>query len=384
MTRTLPSPAVQEAITVPLRCGALSLRVEQADVPLGELCGFASRRSRKRGFLIVSKVLGKHVPVRPSQMDRVHRLLARKVAAAEGPVVLVALAETATGLGHGIFERLLHLTGRADVLFLHTTRYRLGRPPAITFDESHSHATEHLLYEPVDAEDVRLFRTARTLLLVDDEISTGRTLVNLARAYRRVNPQLRSVRLVSITDWLGADRRAEIGEEVGLPVGFDHVLRGTFTFTEDPAFDPGLVPDVTGRGEAKDAYLPLNVGRLGLRRRLEPDLDALLAGAGVREGERMLVLGTGEFAHLPYRLALRLEEAGGDVWYQSTTRSPVLVGGDVASAVEFVDNYHDGIPNYVYNVAGRRYDRILVGYETRPLPGAHRLPELLGAVPVFF
>ncbi len=34
--------------------------------------------------------------------------------------------------------------------------------------------------------------------------------------------------------------------------------------------------------------------------------------------------------------------------------------------------------------AGRRYDRVLVCYETRPLPAAHRLPEVLNARPVFF
>jgi Phosphoribosyl transferase/TRSP domain C terminus to PRTase_2 len=370
--------------TVHLPCGTLTLSVDHAEMPLDELCGFGSRRNRKRAFLIVSKVLGKHIPVRPSLMDRVHCLLAQKLGGIEGPVVLIALAETATGLGHGIFERLLESTGRQDVLFLHTTRYRLNRSLAFSFDETHSHAPEHLLYQPADPEDARLFRSARTLVLVDDEISTGRTLVNLARACIATNPHICSVRLVSITDWLPPGRRAEVCAHLGLPVSFDHLLRGTFTFEPNPEFHPGPIPEVNGSASHKDAVLPGNHGRLGLRGRLTPDLNGLLNGAGPHPGERVLVLGTGEFSHLPYRLALSLEKRGCDVRFQSTTRSPVLVGGDIGSALEFVDNYHDGIPNYVYNVAGRDYDRILIGYETRWLPGAHRLPELLGGQPILF
>src|SRR5437588_12571629 len=85
-----------------LRSGRLHLRVETADFALEELCGFASRRSRKRGFVFVSKVLGKHCPVRPRVMAETHQRLAAKIVASPngqdapllpGPGVLVALAE---------------------------------------------------------------------------------------------------------------------------------------------------------------------------------------------------------------------------------------------------------------------------------------------------
>ena len=62
----------------------------------------------------------------------------------------------------------------------------------------------------------------------------------------------------------------------------------------------------------------------------------------------------------------------------------MLVGEGIASALEFIDNYHDEIPNYVYNVDPTRYDRILIGYETQPLPASHQLAKQLGATPLFF
>lgn len=380
----MPHDPPPHAAAVRLRSGTLRLRVEQAEVELDALCGYASRRSRKRGFVFVSKVLGKHHPVRPARMADTYARLARKLAGLPGPAVLVALAETATGLGRGVYEAWVRATGRRDLLFTQTTRYRLRRPPALTFDESHSHATEHLLYEPADPAHADLFRRASTLVLVDDEITTGRTLAGLVAAYRRLNPRLGSVHLVCLTDWMGRDRRAELAAELGVPAGFHSLLRGDYTFDPDPAFDPGPIPDVTGAGGFKDDYLPVDFGRLGCVGLLTPDLDGMTRAAGLRPGDRVLVLGTGEFAYPPYLLARHLQTRGWDTHFQTTTRSPLMTGAALATALEFVDNYHDGIPNYVYNVVSNEYDRVLVGYETRPLPAAHVLPDALGATAVMF
>jgi hypothetical protein len=370
--------------TIRLRAGTLRLRVDRAESGLSELCGFASRRSRKRGFVFVSKVLGKHYPVRPGRMAQTHRLLAAKLAHLPGPALLVGLAETATGLGQGVHEWWLRDTGRDDVLFVPTTRYRLRHPVALGFEESHSHAVDHLVYQPACPENLRLFREARTLVLVDDEISTGRTLANLAAAYRRLNPCLSSLHLVCLTDWLGAQRRDEVTLRAGLPTEVHSLLSGEYAFESNPAFDPGPIPDVSGRGDFKDDYLPADHQRLGSRELARPDLDGLVRASGVRPGERLLVLGSGEFAYPPYLLARRLEAAGWDVHYQSTTRSPLMVDTDITSCLSFLDNYHDGIPNYLYNVGHNGYERVLIGYETRPLPPGHALPDLWGVTPLFF
>ena len=369
---------------VPLRCGTLKLRIDRADVGLEDLCGFASRRSHKRGFVFVSKVLGKHYPVRPSVMARMHDRLADKLAELPGPVVLIAMAETATGLGQGIYESWQRRTGRHDHLFLNTTRYRLQHPQALSFDESHSHATEHLLYEPTGREHAELFRRAKTLVLVDDEISTGRTLAKLASAFRTVSSNLAAVHLVCLTDWLDAADRIACVERIGLPTTFHSLLQGHFEFIPNAAFDPGPIPNVIGVGDGKDFCLPRNDGRLGVSGLLQIDLDAMIRKADVQVGQRLLVLGSGEFTYPPFLLARRLETLGWDVIYQSTTRSPLLVDGDITSANESIDNYHDGMPNYLYNVADRNYDRVIIGYETEPLPSAHTLPQMLGATPIYF
>lgn len=371
--------------TVDLQSGRLQLWVDQSDLPLGDLCGFASRANAKRGFLFVSRVLGKHLPVRPAVMDDVHRRLAAKLPTdLPGPVTVVAMAETATGLGQSVFERYLRQSGRDDLLFSHSTRYRLGT--ALDFREPHSHATDHLLHLPPDPATQRRFEATRTLVLVDDEISTGTTLANLARVCRGVQPALERVVIVSLKDWLAPQRRTDSATRSDLPTDFVSLLRGHFRFTPDPDFRPPPV-DVAGSAEPKNAYLPHNFGRLGVCGLPDLDLDRHLASldlANLAPGSRLLVLGTGEFAYPPYKLARALEAAGHDVWFQTTTRSPILLGGAIGSALSFTDNYFDNIPNFVYNVDPAAYDQILVGYETPRLPPDHTLCARLGAHPCFF
>ena len=121
-----------ETRRVALPTGNLVVRVEDAAAPLDRLCGFAARQNPRRGFLFVSRVLGRHVPVRPG---RIHWAQARLAARIEpdlpGPVLFLGLAETATGLGQGVHEAWRRRTARADPLFLHSTRYRLEREPLL-------------------------------------------------------------------------------------------------------------------------------------------------------------------------------------------------------------------------------------------------------------
>ena len=144
------SSAATTERTVELPSGVLRLELSRQDWVLDDLCGFAVRANPKRGFLFVSKVLGKHLSVPPSTMKKTHQELAEKIAALQlpEPVLFVAMAETATGLGQGVFEASL-ARGLKDALFIHTTRAQLeDASVALSFSEPHSHATGHLIYQP--------------------------------------------------------------------------------------------------------------------------------------------------------------------------------------------------------------------------------------------
>jgi hypothetical protein len=352
--------------------------IERTKWTLDELCGFASRRNSKRGFLFVSKVLGKHYPVRPSRMRAIHAYLAEQLYDLPAPVLFIGMAETAVALGQGVFE-CSDISGERENLFLHTTRYVSERSQAFSFQESHSHATDHMLYVPDGVEAQNVFSRARSLVVIDDELSTGNTLANLLSAYCDVNPNVRELRAVSITDWLGARRRLQMVERFHpRNLQFINVLQGEFSFIPNPAFDCGPQVNVIGNFECKDKYLAGNYGRFGLVDPLEIDFASLLT-TRPRVNERILVLGTGEFMYPPFLVAEWLESRGYDVHFQSTTRSPILLGNDIECAIDTIDNYWDGIPNYLYNVSPVQYDRIYIGYETALRPVEHDMPIRLSA-----
>lgn len=379
--------------TVDLPGGRLDVKVFQSDGTLDDLCGFAGRYNPSRGYLFVSKVLGKHYPVKPSMMNRMQGLLANRILALniQSPVVVMAMAETATGLGYGLFEACLDRRFSPDWIFLHTTRYALNRPLAFQICEEHCHAKDHLLYEPASKRGRRIFDSARTLILVDDEMSTGNTLLGLANAFTRSVPAVERIVLVSLTCWLDKQQRALLAARFNRQTEFVFALNGTFNFTAKTE-KIGKMPSFKSVGSwaAKDDVLPVNFGRLGIcpsasgpnervnrLRQMRLKLDLV-------PEQPVLVLGTGEFLHHPYLLARFLEEDGFEVYFQSTTRTPVIVGHDIAEALRFTDNYYDGIDNFLYNVSADSDAQKIICYETAALPSEHDLPQRLGAQTVFF
>ncbi|MER8155611.1 phosphoribosyltransferase [Streptomyces sp. NPDC094472] len=170
-----------------------------------ELLGLALRRNPKRAHLLVSNVLGKHVPQRPAIVHgagvrlgrRVRELLGDEAAARS---VVLGYAETATGLGHSVAD------GLALAPYLHSTRRPVpGVATVGGFEEEHSHATSHLLLP----EDPGLLASTGPLVLVDDEFSTGRTVLNTIAALHRRFPRDHYV-VVALVDMRSPEDRARL------------------------------------------------------------------------------------------------------------------------------------------------------------------------------
>ena len=357
------------------------------DEALPDLLGLALRRNPKRAHLLVSNVLGKHVPQRPSVVHghgyalgrRVRDLLGREEAARG---VVLGYAETATALGHSVAD------GMGLVPYLHSTRRPVrGVASAGGFEESHSHATSHLLLP----EDPKLLAGDGPLVLVDDEFSTGNTVLNTIRDLHERYPRERYV-VVALVDLRSAadlgrlesfDR--EIGARIDLVAGAtgtvrlpDEVLaKGRALVTahqsaqpsDPPRQTPGntpvrvelgwpaAVPDGGRHGFTAAHAVALNDALPAMTERL----TEALGGA-----RRVLVLGFEELMYAPLRLALALERAGRDVRYSTTTRSPVLAVDDPGYAIRtrLVFPAHDGPADgpgerYAYNVAGGGFDAVV-------------------------
>ncbi|MFI1509219.1 phosphoribosyltransferase [Streptomyces sp. NPDC020597] len=207
------------------------LGVELAgDDVLPEMLGLALRRNPKRAHLLVSHVLGKHVPQSPAVVHGHGLALGRRVRELLGPeeaarAVVLGYAETATGLGHCVAD------GIGVAPYLHSTRRPVpGVAAAGGFEESHSHATSHLLLP----EDPTLLVGDGPLVLVDDEFSTGNTVLNTIRDLHARYPRDRYVvvALVDMRSAADAGRLDDFAREIGARVDLVATASGTVLLPE--------------------------------------------------------------------------------------------------------------------------------------------------------
>lgn len=349
----MESNAVTKALSAQLMRGRLDVTVDASQIDPGSLFGFAERRNPKRAFLFVSKVLGRHIPVRPSIMNAsFHSLAAQIPEDLPGPVLVIGMAETAVGLGAGV-HRAFSAT-RPDTVYMVSTRHPTGNELFARFEEEHSHASAHLIHLPVDPDVREMMLNARSLVLVDDEASTGKTFINLHRALVDAGlTQVERVVTCVLTDWSGDAVRKTIGDSAHQV----SLLQGSYTFHEDAE---APLPEMPAVGTIEPGEWPLMAesdwGRHGIR----VVEDTLALDLNVKAGERVLVVGTSEFVWRPFLLAERLERAGADVHFSSTSRSPIALGHAIGHVLSFADNYGLGIPNFLYNVSPGQFDRVLI------------------------
>jgi hypothetical protein len=381
---------------------------------LKELLGLAVRRNPKRAHLLVSNVLGKHVPQDPSVVQRYGYELGLRVRDLLGDddarrSVVLGYAETATGLGHSVAD------GVGFAPYLHSTRRRVpGVESAGGFEEAHSHATSHLLLP----EDPGILAGGGPLVLVDDEFSTGNTVLNTLRTLHRRFPRTRYV-IVALVDMRSPgdrDQLARFASEIGARVDLIAAACGTVRLPDGvleagqalvARYAPvqesggGAVPTAPGQGVTRvdlewPSRLPdggrhgftpahreeLEAALPGMAKRLIGALDRAVPGGAGRAGApaegdrspwagqqrpRILVLGFEEMMYAPLRLAVALQQhTDGDVRFSTTTRSPVLAVDDPGYAIRsrLVFPAHDTPDDgpgerYAYNVAGAGFDAVV-------------------------
>lgn len=354
----------ESSLSAILPGGVITANIHHSAVDPVALFAFGARANSKRAFLFLSKVLGKHLPVCPSRMLDIHERIARLIPSLPEPIVFVGMAETATGLGQGVFEAWLAGRPGAAGVFVHTTRYRIAGIDLVEFDEPHSHAPRIYLHVPTHAPARSQFLSARSLILIDDEISTGQTLENLSAAFAVRVPSVERVHLACITDFMGPERRLALADRFGRETGICSLLYGEYSFDAraSNSAEPAGAQHIAGN---RISIADNGFGRLGrtspltVPKSLVKSLDA----GGARQLPT-LVLGTGEFMHAAHVLARTLQRLGHSVVVQATTRSPILQWGPIESMQSFPDNYGEGIPNYIYGLDPARYGQILVCCET--------------------
>lgn len=363
-----------------------------------DVVGLAVRNNPKRAHLLVSKVLGKHIPASPAEIITAGQLLGAKASIALGGVLpslthieealresvkhggvdipavplpndtavptVVGYAETATSLGHIVAEYL-------DAPYIHSTRY--GREDAVeygTFEEAHSHATTHKLLP----ENPDMLNNSRPLILVDDEMSTGKTIIATIEQLNALSHRKHYV-VCSLIDCRTAADKANMqafAESIGATIDVVALSHGEVTYPSDILVKASdLIRKKMSSTETYDVYFhypktevsvhtadlsDYKHSRYGLE---DPSLgnlpvkisDIVEKALNGAKG-RTVVLGLEEFMYLPLQVAAELENRDMDVYSSSTTRSPVITMNRDDYAIRISSNFTgaDGSPRFAYNL----------------------------------
>ncbi|MFS0780473.1 phosphoribosyltransferase family protein [Bacillus sp. 1P06AnD] len=385
-----------------------------------QLFSLAARINPKRSFLFVSKILGKHLPVKPeiplltghllamAYMSQVHGItneymekIASSIKSGANlpealknvrnnpikplkPAAVIGFAETATALGHAFF-----MTFKDDLTFIHTTREEINELHSIIdFEEEHSHATSHRMYG-----EEAIFRSDDEVILVDDEITTGKTALNIIRTIHQNYPWKKVFSVVSILDWRNEEHQQafrNVEQELGITIHEVSLLGGTvgakgsISFTDEPSIsitsqpanvswyplnfkgDKKKVTSLNGKRQIMKAPYLKHTGRFGLAiheaAAFEKDLmDIGLELKHSRQSKYTRVIGTGEFMYVPMRIASYM---GDGITFQSTTRSPIYPSESedycIRQKYSFSSPENPGIQNYLYQIEPGECEEIFV------------------------
>ncbi|WP_330665085.1 phosphoribosyltransferase [Tepidibacter sp.] len=394
-------------------------------ISLDKLFNMAARKNKKRSFLFVSKVLGKHIPVNPyipliagsalatrymqivhnedpknikelinafneeENIKEAYESIYKKCFELPKNCIFIGFAETATALGQSMYSCFSN-----SGVYIHTTRESISNLNSIiNFEEEHSHATSHRFYSIND----NILKSEDTVVLVDDEITTGKTALNIIDSIQKQYPRKKYV-VASLLDWRSDEdiqKFKEKEKELDISIKMVSLLYGnikeqgkineeiksntrdvldlkndcSIKYIDLSNFFENLISGDYKEGlSCKNPYL-LETGRFGIKEENKEYIECKTKEIGnylkkMRTGRNTLCLGTGEFMYIPMKIASYMGEG---VRYHSTTRSPIYPydkrGYGAKNAFQFECPEDNSITNYIYNIPYGYYDDIYIFFE---------------------
>ncbi|PBE04575.1 phosphoribosyltransferase family protein [Clostridioides difficile] len=374
-------------------CLNFNCEIDIIDNPLNlELNDFLDvgiRNNSKRRFLFISKKLGKHLACKPSEMDNLGKLMAtiyNEKNKEESNGTVIAFAETGTAVGHSFFDYLC-----GDYEFIHTTREQFDELENLEFLEEHSHATDQNLYFGM----LNNFKFGDEIILVDDEITTANTCMNIIRKIQSIYPK-KKYTICSILNWVSDENLSKVTRlerELDCKIDFVYLFKGNFKFYIDEDIisnynDNYSITKLETISSDKvnlvvnHIYVDLEdyignkkyvkyTGRYGINRREQFRLKEIVKRESKKitmaskeslknEKEKILFLGTEEFMYIPMLFAKEKENQY-DIYYHSTTRSPIINidknNYPIKSKFMLKSFYNIDIQNYIYNIDKHNFSK---------------------------
>lgn len=348
----------------------------------GDLVRIAKRdNNKKRNYLVVNPLQGKHIPVLPSRSLKLFDALAEQVQACwQGEqLLLVGFAETATAIGAGVAVYL-------GCDYIQTTREIIEGVTYLFFSEAHSHATEQKLVR----EDMDLaVKGKNRIVFIEDEVTTGNTILNIVMILKERYPAL-AYGVASLLNGM-TEASLDVYREHNIAVTYlVKTCHTDYDAIADRSADDGVYheADFNPPVSACREYAiggGINARRLVRGTEYAAACESLweqteCTGAG-RDARRILVLGTEEFMYPALYLAGKLEAQGRDVRFHATTRSPICVSrGEqypLRTRCRLASVYDRNRVTFLYNLG--QYDLVWIVTDARD-GGAEGLNTIVNAL----
>jgi hypothetical protein len=283
------------------------------------------------------------------------RELADKISDLPEPIVFLGMAETATGLGHGVFVEYLKRFSK-KIVYIQTSRQIVeGSKLLATFSEDHSHAPTHMIQTTDGVDDC--ITSAKSLVIIDDECSTGKTFKEAALVLSKVMPLLEQIETVCITDWSSGTYL----NSMPFPTKSHSIVSGSMKW-EPTATLHQLPPSSDSVGYAPHTGMRSRTGTYTEDKAQYQNISSF-------QGERVLVLGEGEHSYSALTIAEDIENQGGISAIQCITRSPALLGHAFKSKTTFGKLCGSDANHYLYNLLEHNPERIIIATETETSSG---------------
>lgn len=350
--------------------------------------------NKKRPYLLVNPLQGKHVPVQPSEALHLFTALADAVAKDLQPqetIAVIAFAETATAIGAGVAAALPQRT-----FFLHTTREDVEGAEYLYFSESHSHATEQRL---VITDLKPILEKADKILFVEDEVTTGNTIRKLiGKLQQAAELPLERFWIASLLNGMTQEIRTTFqkdGIHLTYLVSSDNTAYAQkldqYRFDGLRCLPPKKL-DVWKEVQQKTQQFSQHFNTRKVVETAEYQAQIAEFAQRVsqafrpnRELERVLVLGTEEYMYVPLRVAEALSQRKDikEVRFHATTRSPILPSTESEYPLhmrrQLSSVYDAQRVTYLYNLQAYDHAVIVTDAALEENPGLEQLAAALYA-----
>lgn len=317
--------------------------------------------NNKRAYLVVDPLQGKHIPVSPGKALALFQALADKVKGkynAEG-LLVIGFAETATAIGAQVAIAL-------GAHYMQTTREQLPGVQYLFFAEEHSHATEQkLVQDDLDA----ILPQIDTILFVEDEVTTGKTILNIIRILQQKYGQNLHFAVASLLNGMSEEHLEAFslhGIDINYLVKTDHS-----SYTERALSYNCDGRKVSCNNQSCEVAVLDIQWAMNTRRLVSGSLyegacaqlaEQVLAAMRLQRKQKILVVGTEECMYPAIYVGRVLEGLGHEVMTHSTTRSPI----DVSAAESYPVHcryalqsvYDADRRTFIYDIG--TYDQVLV------------------------